>query len=143
MFSKSKTASSGGSASVPKGNAGTFSVIGADVVITGNIAAKSDLHVDGTVEGDIQCAAIVQGEKSRINGSIVAETARLSGTVSGSISARELVIERTAHVTGDVSYETISIATGGHVEGRFTLRGGALLTAEGESQLKLVAATSE
>lgn len=31
----------------------TFSVIGADVVITGNISAKVDLHVDGRVEGDI------------------------------------------------------------------------------------------
>ena len=29
----------------------TFSVIGADVVIKGDIAATADLHVDGTIEG--------------------------------------------------------------------------------------------
>nr|WP_184018629.1 polymer-forming cytoskeletal protein [Sphingobium boeckii] len=134
MFSKSKTASSGGSA---KANSTGFSVIGADVVITGNISAKADLHIDGAVEGDIQCAALVQGESSRIRGSVTAETARLSGTVDGAINARELIVERTAHITGDVTYETISIASGGHVEGRFTLRGNAVLL-EGESQLKLV-----
>ncbi|WP_238475315.1 bactofilin family protein [Sphingomonas cavernae] len=122
-------------------SAATFSVIGADVVVTGNINATVDLHIDGSVEGDIACAAVIQGEGSRITGSIVADSARLSGMVDGSITARELIIARTAHVTGDIAYESISIETGGVVEGRFTVRGGAaLLTSEHESQLKLVSA---
>ncbi len=139
MFSRSKTASNAGSTRNSHSGAG-FSVIGTDVTITGNIGAQADLHIDGTVEGDIACAALVQGETSRIKGSVTADSARLSGTIDGSISARELVIERTAHVIGDVSYETISIAPGGRVEGRFTLRGGTLLTDNGEAQLKLVSA---
>lgn len=144
MFSRSKTASKGGSSAQPAAarGGGTFSVIGSDVVITGNISATVDLHVDGSVEGDIRCASLVQGEGSRIKGSVAADNARLSGVVDGSIAARELVISRTARVTGDVSYESISIETGGHVEGRFTVKGGApLLTSEHDSQLKLVAAT--
>lgn len=97
----------------------TFSVIGADVVITGNISAKVDLHVDGRVEGDIACASLVQGESSTIHGAIVAESARLSGTVNGSVDARELVITASAQVTGDISYETLTIEQGGHVDGQF------------------------
>lgn len=97
----------------------TFSVIGADVLITGNISAKVDLHIDGRVEGDIACASLVQGEASTIHGAIVAETARLSGTVNGSVNARDLVITASAHVTGDISYETITIEQGGHVDGQF------------------------
>lgn len=97
----------------------TFSVIGADVVITGNISAKVDLHVDGRVEGDISCASLVQGEASTIHGAITAEAARLSGTVNGSVDARDLVITATANVTGDVSYEMITIEQGGHVDGQF------------------------
>jgi cytoskeletal protein CcmA (bactofilin family) len=97
----------------------TFSVIGADVVITGNISAKVDLHVDGRVEGDIACASLVQGEASSIHGAITAESARLAGTVNGSVDARDLVITVTANVTGDVSYETITIEQGGHVDGQF------------------------
>ncbi|GGB59281.1 bactofilin family protein [Blastomonas aquatica] len=96
----------------------TFSVIGADVVITGNISAKVDLHIDGRVEGDISCASLVQGESSAIHGAVVAETARLAGTVTGSIDARELVITASARVTGDISYETITIEQGGHVDGQ-------------------------
>lgn len=97
----------------------TFSVIGADVVITGNISATVDLHVDGRVEGDISCASLVQGEASSIHGAISAESARLAGTVDGSVDARDLVITATANVTGDVSYETITIEQGGHVDGQF------------------------
>lgn len=97
----------------------TFSVIGADVVITGNISAQVDLHIDGQVEGDITCASLVQGESSAIKGAIVAETARLSGTLTGSVDARDLIIAASAHVTGDVSYETITIEQGGHIDGQF------------------------
>ena len=103
-------------------NTGTFSVIGADVVIRGNITATADLHVDGTVEGDIACAALVQGESSEITGAVTAESARLSGTVRGTISARELVILKSARIHGDVHYDALTIEQGAQVEGRLTPR---------------------
>jgi cytoskeletal protein CcmA (bactofilin family) len=97
----------------------TFSVIGADVTITGDIAASADLHIDGTVAGDIRCAALVQGEASTIRGAVTAETARLAGTVIGSITARELVILKTARIEGDVHYDALTIEQGAAVDGRF------------------------
>jgi cytoskeletal protein CcmA (bactofilin family) len=100
-------------------NAGTFSVIGTDVVIRGNVSATADLHVDGTVEGDIACASLVQGEASLVAGAIDAGTARLSGRVKGTITVRELVILRSARIEGDVHYETLTIEQGAQVEGRF------------------------
>ncbi|KZY21802.1 cell shape determination protein CcmA, partial [Erythrobacter sp. HI0037] len=80
----------------------TFSVLGSDLSITGDITASADLHIDGSVEGDIACSALVQGESSTVKGAVKAETARLAGTVEGSITARELVILKTAKITGDV-----------------------------------------
>lgn len=100
-------------------NGSTFSVLGADVAIKGNVEASADLHVDGTVEGDIACTSLVQGEASLIEGAITADTARLSGTVKGTISVRELVILRSARIEGDVHYETLTIEQGAAVTGRF------------------------
>jgi len=100
-------------------NGSTFSIIGNDVEIVGNIAATVDLHVDGKIQGDIKCASLVQGQSSEIRGAITAKTARLSGMVEGSIDANELVIERSARIMGDVSYETVTIEEGGHVDGAF------------------------
>lgn len=103
---------------------GTFSVIGTDIVIKGNVEASADLHVDGTIEGDLACASLVQGEASRIEGAINADTARLAGTVKGTINARELVILKTARIDGDVNYEALTVEHGAAVNGRLALSGG-------------------
>ena len=101
---------------------GTFSVIGSDVTIKGDISASADLHVDGRIEGDITCASLVQGESSVIVGTITSETARLAGTINGSISARELTVLKSARVEGDVQYDALTIEQGAEVEGRFSHR---------------------
>lgn len=105
-----KSVASGGS---------TFSVLGADVTITGNVEASADLHVDGTVQGDLSCTSLVQGESSLIEGAVVADSARLSGAVKGTITVRELVILKSARIDGDVHYETLTIEQGAKVNGRF------------------------
>jgi cytoskeletal protein CcmA (bactofilin family) len=103
----------------------TFSILGSDVVVTGNISATVDLHIDGRVEGDLACANLVQGAESLIKGAIGAESAKLAGTVDGSITARDLTIQSTARINGDVTYENLVIEPGGQVDGRFTHRRGA------------------
>ena len=100
----------------------TFSVFGADVVVTGNVTASVDLHIDGRIDGDLSCANLVQGQDSTIKGAITAETAKLSGTVEGSITARDLTILASARITGDVTYENLTIEQGSQVDGRFTHR---------------------
>ena len=119
MFSKKPEEFSPAGTPRPVASGSTFSVIGADVTIKGDLAASADLHVDGAVEGDIACASLVQGESSLVEGAIEAETARLSGRVKGTITVRELVILRSARIEGDVHYDTLTIEQGAQVEGRF------------------------
>lgn len=118
MFSKSSRSPSAASPNAATGARHTpFSIIGGDVSIAGNIEAAVDLHIDGRIEGDIACAALVQGPDSRIKGHVTAKSARIGGLIDGSITAEELIVEATARITGDVSYETITIATGGQIDG--------------------------
>ena len=102
----------------------TFSVLGADIVITGDVKAGADLHIDGRVEGDIDCASLVQGEGSEIAGAIRADNARLAGTVRGSIDAGSLTILKSARIHGDVGYDALTIEQGAQVDGRFAHRTG-------------------
>lgn len=103
----------------------TFSVIGTDVSIKGDVSANADLHVDGQIEGDITCTSLVQGESSEIRGGIEAESARLAGSVKGSINVRELVVLKTARITGDVHYDALTVEQGAKVDGQFAHRGAA------------------
>ncbi|GGD59848.1 bactofilin family protein [Croceicoccus mobilis] len=119
----------------------SFSVLGPDLKVTGNISASEDLHIDGSVDGDINCASLVQGEASAITGAIQADSARLAGTVEGSITAKTLVILKTAKITGDVFYDTLTIEQGATVEGKFAQRAHGSAHAEssddGEPKLSL------
>ena len=111
--------------SVASRGGATFSVIGPDVTIRGDIEASADLHIDGSVIGDISCAALVQGETSHIEGTLSSESARLSGTVKGTIAVRDLVVLKSAAIEGDVSYETLTIEQGAAVNGRFSPKSAA------------------
>jgi len=101
----------------------TFSVLGPDTSIKGDLTASSDLHLDGRIEGDIVCSSLVQGETGEIIGGITSESARLAGKVRGSVVSRELVIHKTAHIHGDVQYDTLTIEQGAIIEGRLSPRG--------------------
>ncbi|MEG3124591.1 bactofilin family protein [Sphingomonas sp. GB1N7] len=122
MFSNgSKTGRDAGVAPAAQpgnGKRGVFSVVGPDVTITGNVAATADLHVDGRIDGDVDCGNLVQGTESVIAGSVRAETARLAGTIEGAVSGRQLTIERSARIAGDIQYESISIENGASIDGR-------------------------
>lgn len=113
----------------------TFSVLGADTRITGNVSATADLHIDGRVEGDVACTALVQGESGEIVGAVQAETARIAGTVRGTIAVRELVVLKTARIHGDVHYDALTIEQGAQVDGRFAPR----MAPEAEPHLILAA----
>ena len=113
----------------------TFSVLGSDTAIKGDISASADLHIDGRIEGDVTCTALVQGEASEIVGSVKAESARLAGTLRGTISARELVVLKTAKIYGDVHYDALTIEQGAQVDGRFAPR--AAVSASEEPKLTL------
>ena len=115
----------------------TFSVLGPDIAINGDLTATADLHLDGRINGDIQCAALVQGEASEVTGMVVAESARIAGRIKGSISAGVLVIQKTARIEGDVSYGALTIEEGAQVDGKFSHR-----TAGLEPKLMLAGGTA-
>ncbi len=95
-----------------------FSVLGADVVVTGNISASADLHVEGRVDGDLDVGNLVIGSEAIVKGQVRAQSARIAGTIEGSVAIRQLTVEAGARILGDVEYENISIENGAHIDGR-------------------------
>ena len=114
----------------------TFSVLGPDIAVSGNLVAKMDLHLDGRIDGDISCAALMQGETSEVTGMVTAESARVAGKIKGSITAGVLVILKTARIEGDVNYGSLTIEEGAQVDGKFSRR-----APEAEPKLMLAGGT--
>jgi cytoskeletal protein CcmA (bactofilin family) len=80
---------------------------------------------------------LILGENSSVTGSIYAERVRVSGTVDGAVDTKDLAVEATARVTGDVTYERLRVANGGIVEGSMKRRM-VEETSTDSSKLKLV-----
>ncbi len=113
-----------------------MSVIGADIIITGNIEASVDLHIEGRVVGDVRCATLILGESSSVNGKIFADRVRVSGDVDGAIETKDLAVEATARVTGDITYDRLRVANGGMLEGQMKRK--AVEESPADAKLKLV-----
>jgi cytoskeletal protein CcmA (bactofilin family) len=146
MFNKKSADMARTAASHRAPNGSTFSMFGPDTSIVGNIEATADLHIDGRIEGDIACNSLVQGEASEITGAVKAEMVRIAGTVRGMISAREVVILKTAKIEGDVAYDALTIEQGARLDGRLTPNGGHVPPALGKprtAEVELIVAHAE
>jgi cytoskeletal protein CcmA (bactofilin family) len=114
-----------------------MSIIGSGIRVTGNIEATDDLHLLGKVDGDVRCVTLILGEKSVIRGSVFAERVRAAGTVEGSIETKDLAVEATARLNGDITYSRIRIASGGIIDGKMIYRESEE-EAGGDARLRLV-----
>ena len=81
------------------------SLIGKNIVITGDISATEDLVVEGRVTGKILLneSRLTVGEEGYAQSHITAREVVISGRVDGQIHASERVeLRHTAQVTGDI-----------------------------------------
>lgn len=116
-FQSNGTAHPTGSDTPTRAEEELMSVIGHGIVVTGNIEAEVDLHIEGRVQGDVRCATLILGDRGMVTGNVFAQRVRVSGVVEGGIETVDLAIEAAARVKGDVTYSRLRIANGGIVAG--------------------------
>jgi len=95
----------------------SISTIGEDLTITGNVTSKGELHLDGQVQGDVHCVALVLGENAQLEGSVVAEDVMIRGRLIGSVRALRVTLQSKSHVEGNLFHKSLSIEQDTHFEG--------------------------
>jgi cytoskeletal protein CcmA (bactofilin family) len=71
-----------------------ISIIGEELTITGNVSSTGELHINGKIQGDVQCIALVLGENAQLYGDVVAEDAIVRGRLTGSVRALRVMPRR-------------------------------------------------
>lgn len=102
----------------PRADRSAPSVIGSDLLITGNLVSKGELQIEGEVQGDIHGTHVIVGERARITGGIIAEEVVIRGHVLGSVRGRRVMLQSSSHVEGDVFHQALSIEQGAYFEGK-------------------------
>ena len=82
--------------SITAPSSGEKSVIGNDLKIIGQglkIISRGMLQVDGEIEGDVQAAEVIVGEKGKVTGMVAGRQIVVRGTVLGVICGQTVALQ--------------------------------------------------
>jgi cytoskeletal protein CcmA (bactofilin family) len=102
----------------PAGSNSHRSVLGADLVIEGDVTSEGSVEVEGRIVGSVRAPGVVIAGSGHVEGTVVAHDLSVLGTVSGMISARNVQLAPSAVVRADVAHARIAIEAGAEMEGR-------------------------
>ncbi len=119
------------------------SIISSDLKIVGNMESKGEIQIDGTLEGDVNCARLSVGDGGHVQGAVTVETALIRGRVDGQIKAKKITLTRSARVVGDIVHETLTIEPGAHLEGHCRHADASVFKGEGKVDTKINLVVSE
>lgn len=85
--------------------------------VEGDIVCTGEVHIGGTLAGNLTAGKITIGETGTVNGTVEAETAVINGALSGRLVAVDVVLGRASHVTADIVYCSMRIEPGAVFEG--------------------------
>ncbi len=88
--------------------------------VVGDMDGDGDVRLDGRLEGNVRCRALMIGETGELVGRVDAQEVTVLGTVRGDIHAVQVKLESSAKVSGDVVHEVLEVAAGAQVAGRYS-----------------------
>ena len=127
MFNKTNSSSSSSSAaaeipakksSTPSRNSSVPSILGSDLIITGDIKTDGDIQIDGRLDGNIKAGNVTIGEQGAVNGKITANGVHIRGKVTGKVHATSVDLAETANVQADLVQDQLMIANGAFFDGK-------------------------
>ena len=104
-------------ASVPSGKAAAPSILSLDLQVTGDIVTSGELHVSGSVKGDITAKKVTIAEGGSVIGAIEAESAFVAGALTGRLMASSVMLAATARVVADITHVALTIDQGAVFDG--------------------------
>ena len=100
-------------------------MLGAQVVLEGNLVFEGTLFMNGHVKGVIESrnGTVVIGEDAVIHADVFVRTATIKGEIKGTVCATERIeLPPQARVYGDLSAPVVQIDAGAIFEGRCTMK---------------------
>jgi cytoskeletal protein CcmA (bactofilin family) len=104
-------------ASVPSSKTAAPSILSLDLQVTGDIVTSGELHVSGTVKGDITAKKVTIGQGGSVIGAIETESALVAGALTGRLTASSIMLAATARVVADITHVALTIEHGAVFDG--------------------------
>jgi cytoskeletal protein CcmA (bactofilin family) len=85
--------------------------------VDGDVVCSGEVHIGGTLSGNLTASKITIGESGSVNGTVEADTAVVNGALSGRLIAVNVILGRASHVTADIVYCSMRVEPGAVFEG--------------------------
>ena len=86
--------------------------------LEGSIETKGTLIVDGSVTGNVKCGSLEILKDGHLDARVETENVSVAGSFEGElICSGKLIVCSSGKVVGDISYGTLSIESGGVLDG--------------------------
>ncbi|MBQ9704761.1 MAG: polymer-forming cytoskeletal protein [Paludibacteraceae bacterium] len=101
-----------------------YNALTAGSKIIGTIIADSDIRIDGTVEGDLQCSGkVIIGEKGFLKGTVDCQNAEVMGKLDGKIEVKQtLALRSTSNLQGEFHTQTLIVEPNAVFNGTCSMR---------------------
>jgi cytoskeletal protein CcmA (bactofilin family) len=99
------------------GQPAALSILSSDLKIEGDIVSAGDLHISGSVTGDVVARKLTLDEGASITGSVEADVAMIGGHLAGRLTATSVTLGSTAHIAADVTHVSLVIEQGAAFQG--------------------------
>ncbi|MDR1026324.1 MAG: polymer-forming cytoskeletal protein [Lactobacillus sp.] len=114
------------------------SIISEGTKLKGNMSSDGIIHIDGNIQGDINCDELIIGIKGSVNGAIKAKNLHLYGVLSGKATVDSLFVAKTAKLMGDATHNSIAIEPGAYIDGHCIRSNAPVSTEEKKTEISLV-----
>jgi cytoskeletal protein CcmA (bactofilin family) len=114
MFGNNKQTDSKTSTTTPSPGGSGLNALVKGTSMEGNIKCDSDLRIDGTIKGNVQCKAkLIIGPTGAIEGEVQCQNAVIEGRFKGVLRVSDLLnVRETADVDGDINTNKLIVQSG-------------------------------
>jgi cytoskeletal protein CcmA (bactofilin family) len=102
-------------------NSNKPSILSEGFSFRGEISAKGAIHVEGSLNGQVQVDELTIGSKGQVEGVVTCSSLHIKGKFSGTATCSELIVTSSATVDGHVVYQTLSVQKGASIKGELLL----------------------
>jgi len=99
---------------------GIPSVISTGTHILGNLVSEGGIvDIDGSIEGNIKSDQVTVRSNGKIAGDIAANVVHIYGEVRGLIRAHAVHLYSSAHITGIIVHQSLTVEDGAFIDAKF------------------------
>jgi cytoskeletal protein CcmA (bactofilin family) len=97
------------------------SILSEDLYFKGELSAKGSIHVEGSLNGQVQVVELTIGSRGQVDGFVNCKILHIKGRFSGTATCEELTVTSSATVDGHVVYKTLAVQKGASITGELLL----------------------